>query len=233
MGSVWLVFGDCGFHSVCPLTDKGKRLMEASWWERLSVGETGFCSDVRGHAQFSSSSVQSLSSVQLFGTPWTAAWQAFLPITNSQSLLKLTSIESVMPSNHLILCGPLLLLPSIFRNIRVFSNELTLRIRWPKYWSFSFGISPSSEYSGLISFRIDSHVSTQWNFPGIAQRGCRLTFLEDNFGKNSEVGLEHSDSLCNWLSQAWWSQTLRAIFRAQNSALNKPHLGSFIFPWSS
>ena len=93
-----------------------------------------------------------------------------------------------MPSNYLILCGPLLL-PSTFCNIRVFSSELTLRIRWPKYWSFSFSISPSSEYSGLISFRIDSHVSTQWNFPGIAQRGCRRTFLEDNFGKNSEVAL--------------------------------------------
>ena len=153
MGSVWLVFGDCGFHSVCPLTDKGKRLMEASWWERLSVGETGFCSDVRGHAQFSSSSVQSLSSVQLFGTPWTAAWQAFLPITNSQSLLKLTSIESVMPSNHLILCHPVSHLPSIFPSIRVFSSESVLRIRCPKYWSFSS--SPSNEYSGLTSFRID------------------------------------------------------------------------------
>ena len=87
-------------------------------------------------------------------TPWTAARQASLSITNSQSLLKLMSIESVMPSNHLILCCPLLL-PSIFRSIRVFSNELTLRIRWPKYWRFIFSISPSSEYSGLIFFRTD------------------------------------------------------------------------------
>ena len=101
------------------------------------------------------SSVRSLSHVQFSATPWTAAHQASLSITNSQSLLRLTSIESVMPSNHLILCHPLLLLPSIFPSIRAFSNESVLCIRWPKYWSFSFSISPSSEYSGLISFRMD------------------------------------------------------------------------------
>ena len=101
------------------------------------------------------SSVQSVSHVLLFGTPWTAAHQASLSITNSLSLLKLISINSVMPSNHLILCCPLLLLPSIFPSIRVFSNESVLHIRWPKYWSFSFNISPSYEYSGLISFRMD------------------------------------------------------------------------------
>ena len=101
------------------------------------------------------SSVQSLIRVQLFATPWTAARQASLSITNSWSLFKLMSIESVMPSNHLILCHPLLLPPSIFPSIRVFSNESVLHIRWPKYWSFSFSISPSNEYSGLISFRID------------------------------------------------------------------------------
>ena len=100
-------------------------------------------------------SVQSLSHVRLFVTPWTAAHQGSLSITNSQSLLKLLSIESVMPSNHLILCCPLLLLPSIFPSIRVFSNELVLCIMWPEYCSFSFSISPSNEYSGLISFRID------------------------------------------------------------------------------
>ena len=88
-------------------------------------------------------------------TPWTAAFQAFLSITNSQSLLKLMSIESVMPPNHLILCHPLLLLPSIFYSIRVFSNDSVLCIRWPVYWSFSFSISPSNEYSRLISFRMD------------------------------------------------------------------------------
>ena len=100
-------------------------------------------------------SVQSLSRVQLFATPWTAACQASLSITNSWSLLKLMSVVLVMPSNHLILCHPLLLLPSIFPSIRVFSNESVHHIRWPMYWSFSFCISPSSEYSGLISFRID------------------------------------------------------------------------------
>jgi len=107
------------------------------------------------HVSVQFSSVQSLSCVQLLATPWTAACQASLSITNSWSLLKLMSIELVMPSNHLILCHPLLLLPSIFTSIRVFSNELVLRIRWPKYWSFSFSISPSNECLGLISFRID------------------------------------------------------------------------------
>ena len=100
------------------------------------------------------SSVQSLSHVWFFATPWTAARQASLSITNSQSLLKLMSIESVMPSNHLILCHPPLL-PSIFPSIRVFSNESVLHIRWPNYWSFSFSINPFNEYSGLISFRMD------------------------------------------------------------------------------
>ena len=101
------------------------------------------------------SSVQLLSCVWLFVTPWTAGCHASLSITNSRSLLKLMSIESVMPSNHLILCHPLLLLPSIFPSIRVFSNESVLPIRWPKYWSFSFNISPSNEHPGLISFRMD------------------------------------------------------------------------------
>ena len=100
------------------------------------------------------SSVQSLSHVQLFVTPWTAAHQASLSITNCQSTTKLISIESVMLSNHLILCRPLLLLPSIFHNIRVFPNESALHIRWPKYWSFSFNISPSNEHPGL-TFRMD------------------------------------------------------------------------------
>jgi len=101
------------------------------------------------------SSVQLLSHVRLFVIPWTAAHQASLSITNTWSLLKLMSVVLVMPSNHLILCHPLLLLPSIFHSIRVFSKELVLCIRWPKYWSFSFSISPSNEYSGLISFRVD------------------------------------------------------------------------------
>ena len=99
--------------------------------------------------------VQSLSCVWLFATPWIAAHQASLSFTFSWSLLKIMSIESVMPSNHFILCCPLLLLPLIFSSIRVFSNELALCIRWPKYWSLSFSISPSNEYSGLVSFSID------------------------------------------------------------------------------
>ena len=100
-------------------------------------------------------SVQLLSHVQLYVTPRTAAYKAFLSITNSQSLLKLMSIKLVMPFNHLILCHPLFLLPSIFPSIRVFSNESVLCIRWPKYWSFTFSISPSNEYLGMISFRMD------------------------------------------------------------------------------
>ena len=112
-----------------------------------------FCDD---HEYFSIfSSVQSLSHVQLFATPWIAACQASLSITNSQSTLKVTSIESVMPSSHLILCRPLLLLPTIPPTIRVFSNESTLHMRWLKYWSFSFSIIPSKEIPGLISFRMD------------------------------------------------------------------------------
>ena len=105
--------------------------------------------------QLQFSSVQSLSHVWLFATPWAAARQASQSITNSRSLPKLISIESVMPSNHLILCHPLLLLPSIFPSIGVFSNESALRMRWPKYWSFSFNIIPSKEHPGLVSFRMD------------------------------------------------------------------------------
>ena len=105
-------------------------------------------------ARWGLSSFPSFSRVRLVATPWTAARQASLSIASSRSLLKLVSIESVTPSNHLILCRPILLLPSVFRTIRVFSNESVLRIRWPKYWSFNFSISPSNEYSGLISFRI-------------------------------------------------------------------------------
>ena len=110
--------------------------------------EPGVCLRHRRDTPFSS--VQLLSRFLLFATPWTAACQASLSITNSQSLLKLMSIKSVMPSNHLILCRSLFLLPSVFPSIRVFSNELVLRIRWPKYWSFSFSIRPSNEHSGLI-----------------------------------------------------------------------------------
>ena len=120
-----------------------------------------FENTVNGISRALFSSVQSFSCVRLFATPWTAARQASLSITSSRSLLKLMSIESVMPSNHLILCCPLLFLPLIFPSIRVFSNELVLHIRWPKYWSFSFSISPSNEHSGLISFRLTGWISLQ------------------------------------------------------------------------
>ena len=167
------------------------------------------------------SSVQSLSCVQLFVTPWTEAHQASLPITNSRSLLKFMSIESVMPSNHLNLCHPLLLLPSIFTSIRIFSSESTLciksmmpsnhlnlchpflrlpsifpsirifakesvlYIRWPRYWSFSFNISPSNEYSGLISFRID------W-FELLAVQGILNSLLQHH---SSEASILWSSAL--------------------------------------
>ena len=127
------------------------------------------------------SSVQSLSRVRLFATPWTTARQASLFITNFQSLPKLISIESVMPSNHLILCRPLLLLPSIFPNIRVFSSESALHIRWPKYWSFSFNISPSNEHPGQISFRMD------W-LDLLAIQGTLKSLLQHHSSKASILG---------------------------------------------
>ena len=129
------------------------------------------------------SSVQSLSRVQLFAIPWTAARQASLSINNSQSLLRLMSIELVMPSNHLILCHLLLLPPSIFPSLWVFSNESVLHIRWPKYWSFSFSISPSNEYSGLISFRI------YW-FDLLADQGTLKNLLQCHSSK--ALILQHS-----------------------------------------
>ena len=129
------------------------------------------------------SSVQSLSRVQLFAISWTAAHQASLSITNSWSLLKLMSIKSVMPSNHVILCHPLLLSPSIFPSIRVFSNESALRIRWPKYWSFSFSISPSNEHSGMISF------SMNW-LDLLAVQGTLKSLLQHHSSKASI--LQHS-----------------------------------------
>ena len=124
------------------------------------------------------SSVQSLSHVRLFATPWTTAHHASLSFTNSRISPKLMSIESVMPSNHLILCHPLLLLPSIFPSIRVFSNESALRISWPKYWSFSFSISPSNEHPGLSSFRMD------W-FDLLAVQGTLKSLLQHHSSKAS------------------------------------------------
>ena len=126
------------------------------------------------------SSVQSLSHVRLFAIPWTAAHQASLSITNSRNLFRLMSVESVIPSNHLILCCPLLLPPSIFPSIRVFSNKPVLRIRWPKYWSFSFSISPFNEDSGLISFRM------VW-LDLLAVQGTLKSLLQHHSSKVSEV----------------------------------------------
>ena len=139
------------------------------------------------------SSVQSLNRVLLFVTLWTAACQASLPI-NSQSLLKLMPINSVMPSNYLILCHLLFLLPSIFPSIRAFSNQSVLRIKWPKYWSFSFSISPSSEYSGLISFRMD------W-FDLLAVQGTLRSLLQHHSSKASI--LRHSASFIIQLSHPY------------------------------
>ena len=148
------------------------------------------------------SSVQSLSRVQLFMTPWTAACQASLSITNLRSLLKPMSTELVMPSNHLILCHSLLLLPPIPPSIRVFSNESVLRIRWPKYWSFSFSISPSHEYSGLISFRMD------W-LNLLAVQGTLKSLLQHHSSRASVLRcsaffITHSSVLA-WRIQGWGS----------------------------
>ena len=130
--------------------------------ELLEIGCTTLCIQLTLlYWIFKKSSVQSLCRVQLFATPWTAARQASLSVTNSGSLLKFMSVELVIPSNHLILRHPFLLLPSIFPSIRVFSSESVLCIRWPKYWSFSFSISPSNEYSGLISLGLTGLISLQ------------------------------------------------------------------------
>ena len=142
--------------------------------------DLGSCPISSMSCSFDLSSVQSPSHIRLFVTPWTAAHQASLSITNSQSLLKLMFIESVMPSNHLILCCPLLFLPSIFPSIRVFSNESALHIRWPKYWSFSLSINPSSEFSGLISFRFD------W-FDLFAVQGALKSLLQNHSSKASII----------------------------------------------
>ena len=141
------------------------------------------------------SSVQSLSRVRLFATPWITAHQASLSITNSRSLLKPMPIKSVMPSSHLILCRPLLLLPPIPPSIRVFSNESTLHIRWPKYWSFSFSISPSNEHPGLISFRMD------W-LDLLAVQGTLKSFLKHHSSKasifSSQLSSQSNSHIHTW-----------------------------------
>ena len=149
------------------------------------------------------SSVQLLSRVRLFATPWTAAHQASLSITNSQSLPKLMSIESVMPSNHLILCRPLLLLPSIFPSIRLFSNESGLCIRWPKYWSFSFNTSPSNEHPGLISFRT-AIIKKGWG-GRLTKRKRRKKKERERKKRNLSVG----KNIGLWVADLWEGKVSR------------------------
>ena len=161
--------------SQCPMSAPATTLIFPVTWRKELL------SRIYKTTQFSS--IQSLSCVWLFVTPWIEARQASLSITNSQSLLKLMSIESVMPSNHLILCCPLLLLSPVPQSIRVFSNESTLRMRWPKYWSFSFSISPLNEHPGLISFRMNwLHL--------FAIQGTRKSLLQHHSSKASI--LQHS-----------------------------------------
>ena len=144
----------------------------------LTGAEYSVCKTV---TKGSVSSVQSLSHVRLFATPWTAARQASLSITNSRSSLRLMSIESVMPSSHLILCRPLLLLPPIPPSVRVISNESPLPMRWPEYWSFSFSIIPSKEHPGLISFRMDWCISLQYKGLSRVRLDDILSAHKDNF----------------------------------------------------
>ena len=180
------------------------------------------------------SSVQLLSHVQLFATPWTAARQASLSITNPWSLLKLMSIESMMPSNHLILCRPLLLPPSIFPCIRVFSKESVLRIRWPKYWSFSFSISTSNEYSGLISFRKDSvdlhavqgtlkslfqHYSSKASiFWATREAPCKLLIAAGGMWFPDPRSNSRRPALRAWSLSHWTTREVPTVFLYQNSS---------------
>ena len=176
-GTVWVISESPDVASnlvgrVYQSQESGKQSAFLCWWTHILI---------KLLACFSS--VQTLSHIWLFATPWTAACQASLSITNSWTLLKLMSIKPVMPSNHLILCHPLFLPPSIFPSIRVLSNESVLRIRWPKYWSFSLSISPANEYSGLISFRMD------W-FDLLAVQGTLKSLLQHHSSKASN--LQHS-----------------------------------------
>ena len=155
-----------------------------------------------GWIQFSS--IQSLSRVQFFATPWTAAHQASLSITSSGSLPKLMSIESVMPSNHLILCRPLLLLPSIFPSFRVFSNESAVHIRWSKYWSFSFNISPSNEHPGLISSRMDCFIYIQfWHWIISFRMPTDIIWCNGGTGSTSFKQFQSNVNKINNSSKKW------------------------------
>ena len=158
------------------------------------------------------SSVQLLSHVQLFATPWTAAWQAYLSITNSWSLLKLMSMETVMQSNHLILCHPLLFLASIFPSIMVFSKESVLCIRWPKYWSFSFSISPSNEYSGLFSFGLTGLTSLK--SMGLSSVFSNTTIQKHEFF-GTQLSLWFTSHIHTWPLDTPWLSLNRPLFAKQ------------------
>ena len=164
------------------------------------------------------SSVQSPSRVRLFETPWITARQAYLSIINSPSLLKLRPTESVMPSSHLILCRPLLLLPPIPPSVRVFSNESTLCLRWPKYWSFSFSISPFSEHPGLISFRMD------WLWVSLQSKGLSRVFSNTTVQKHQFFGIQLSSALV-W-NKCGISEFLNCSW---TNFCNVWGIGSFIF----
>ena len=194
----WILFGLTSFcgchalHAVMLVTDSGRSIwFHSGQWDVLSL-------------------VQPLSRVWMFATPWTAACQASLSITSSQNLLKLMSIKSVMPSNHLILCHPFLLLPSIFPSIRVFSNNSVLCIRWPKYWSFSFSISPSSEYSGLVSFRMDG-------LDLLAIQGTLKSLLQHHISKVST--LRPAQKLTKWDSKRFLSYIYKTFRKYGGKAL--------------
>ena len=169
-----------------------------------------------GYYLFQFNSVQLLSRVQLFATPWTAARQASLSITNSQSLLRLMSIESVRPSNHLVLCRPLLLLPPIFPSIGIFSSESALRMRWPKYWSFSSNISPSNEHPGLISFRMD------W-LDLLAVQGTLKSLLQHYSSKI--ICLKEWKDDCNFKS--WVRREVPFCYPENQSVYEKKKWGAF------
>ena len=162
------------------------------------------------------SSIQSVSCVRLFVTPWTAARQASLSISNSQSLLKLMSIESVMPSNRLTLCCPLHLLSSIFPSIRVFSKESALRIRWPKYWSFSFSISPSNEHSGLISFRMGwlDLLTVQGTLKNLLQHHSSKASIMNS--SNFNWGLSTEGLFCLIASHYYWFVHINTAFASED-----------------
>ena len=186
-----------GFPISCPRKNLNELFASPIFWadaDKFSVGFEG---------SLLRSSVQSLSHVGLFATPWTAACQASLSITNSQSLPKPMSTDSVMPSNHLILCCPLLLLPSIFPNIRVFPNESALHIRWPKYWSFSFNISPSNEHPGLI-FKMDwlDLLAVQGTLKSLLQHHNKLIHAVKGFGivNKAEIDVFSGTLLVVWIT---------------------------------